>query len=91
MMIVSELFIRRIEGLWHNHVVQRGQAGASVPRIAWQFVRTRVLVASFIYLLGMIISLCSPVNHSILCLHLPRPSTVREKRVTFLCNHYQVW
>ncbi|XP_043289831.1 ATP-binding cassette sub-family C member 12-like isoform X2 [Venturia canescens] len=51
----------RIEGLWHTHVVKCGQAGASVPRIAWQFVRTRILVASFIYLLGLIISFCTPM------------------------------
>ncbi|XP_015584706.1 multidrug resistance-associated protein 9 isoform X2 [Cephus cinctus] len=54
----------RLEGLWHAHVVERGQAGASVPRIAWKFVRTRVLVASFVYLLGMLMSLMSPVRHS---------------------------
>lgn len=52
----------RLDGLWHTHVVERGQAGASVPHIAWKFVRTRVLVASFIYLLGMLTSLLSPVS-----------------------------
>ncbi|CAG5088729.1 Similar to ABCC12: ATP-binding cassette sub-family C member 12 (Homo sapiens), partial [Cotesia congregata] len=51
----------RIDTLWHNHVVERGQAGASVPRIAWHFVKTRVLVSSFIYFLGMLIALTSPI------------------------------
>ncbi|XP_057332166.1 ATP-binding cassette sub-family C member 11-like isoform X1 [Microplitis mediator] len=51
----------RIDTLWHNHVVERGQAGASVPKIAWHFVKTRVLVSSFIYFLGMFIALSSPI------------------------------
>ncbi|XP_046423906.1 ATP-binding cassette sub-family C member 12-like isoform X1 [Neodiprion fabricii] len=51
----------RLDGLWHAHVVERGQAGASVPRIAWKFVRTRVLMASFIYMLGTLISLIGPI------------------------------
>lgn len=51
----------RIHGLWHSHIVKKGQAGASVPKIAWQFIQTRVLIASLIFFLGMIIALCSPV------------------------------
>ncbi|KAK0082416.1 hypothetical protein PV325_010425 [Microctonus aethiopoides] len=51
----------RIHGLWHSHIVKKGQAGASVPKIAWQFIQTRVLIASLIYFLGMIIALCSPI------------------------------
>ncbi|XP_011301342.1 multidrug resistance-associated protein 9 isoform X2 [Fopius arisanus] len=51
----------RIDSLWHNDIVKRGQAGASVPSIAWQFVKTRVLISSLIHLLGMIIALCSPI------------------------------
>ncbi|XP_015127740.1 multidrug resistance-associated protein 9 [Diachasma alloeum] len=51
----------RIDSLWHNDIVKRGQSGASVPSIAWQFVKTRVLVSSLIHLLGMIIALCSPI------------------------------
>ncbi|XP_012284060.1 multidrug resistance-associated protein 9 isoform X2 [Orussus abietinus] len=51
----------RLDGLWHAHVVERGQTGASVPLVAWRFVRTRVLVASFIYFLGMIMSLLNPI------------------------------
>ncbi|XP_063982837.1 ATP-binding cassette sub-family C member 5-like isoform X2 [Diachasmimorpha longicaudata] len=51
----------RIDSLWHNDIVKRGQSGASVPSIAWQFVKTRVLVSSLIHLVGMVIALCSPI------------------------------
>ncbi|XP_048504960.1 ATP-binding cassette sub-family C member 12-like isoform X2 [Athalia rosae] len=51
----------RLDGLWHAHVVERGQAGASVPHIAWKFVRTRVYMASVIYMMGTLIALLSPI------------------------------
>ncbi|OXU29329.1 hypothetical protein TSAR_006531 [Trichomalopsis sarcophagae] len=51
----------RLEGLLHAHFVEKGQAGASIPQVAWHFVRTRVIIGSIIYFVGSIISLAGPI------------------------------
>ncbi|XP_014203938.1 multidrug resistance-associated protein 5-like [Copidosoma floridanum] len=51
----------RLEALLHAHFVEKGQAGASIPRVAWHFVRTRVFIGSVIYLAGTLVSLAGPI------------------------------
>ncbi|XP_034940378.1 multidrug resistance-associated protein 9-like isoform X2 [Chelonus insularis] len=74
----------RLDALWHTHIVERGQAGASVPKIAWHFVRTRVLISSAIYFIGMLIALCSPI----LVLH--KIITATEDRIKMLAEHSNI-
>ncbi|KAL7290173.1 hypothetical protein TKK_0015884 [Trichogramma kaykai] len=51
----------RLESLLQAHFVEKGQAGASIPRVAWRFVRTRVLIGSFLHFLGTLLSLMGPI------------------------------
>ncbi|XP_058795165.1 ATP-binding cassette sub-family C member 12-like isoform X2 [Phymastichus coffea] len=51
----------RLEGLLHAQFVERGQAGASMVVVAWQFVRTRLIVGSVVHLLGTLVSLAGPI------------------------------
>lgn len=54
----------RLESLLHAQFVERGQSGASIAEVVWQFVRTRLLVGSVVHLFGTLISLAGPVSSS---------------------------
>ncbi|XP_069684662.1 ATP-binding cassette sub-family C member 12-like isoform X2 [Periplaneta americana] len=52
---------QRLHHIWREEGVRTGQLGSSLFTVMWRFVRTRVIVAVFIYIVGLAFSIQGPV------------------------------
>lgn len=51
--------------MWNEELLRKGFENASLRRVAWRFVRTRVLVGISIYFLSLICGFLGPVSEKI--------------------------
>lgn len=49
----QSFFNCRIEHIWNEEIQQKGLSEASLIRVVWKSVRTRVIVQAFVYLLAL--------------------------------------
>lgn len=55
----------RIEFMWNEELLRKGFENASLRRVAWRFVRTRVLVGILVYFLSLVCGFIGPVSQNI--------------------------
>lgn len=48
--------------MWRDELLRHGHADASLKRVAWRFVRTRVLIHIGLYLISLVFGFLGPVN-----------------------------
>jgi hypothetical protein len=56
-----ELAIYRLGRMWNEEVKRRGLEDASLKRVTWKFVRSRVLVNIVLYLTSIVFGFIGPV------------------------------
>lgn len=62
----AEVNFKRVTRLWNEEVKQKGLDNASMVRILWRGVKTRILFGIFFLLLSQVISFLGPVRKTIL-------------------------
>lgn len=68
---------KRLLGIFKDEKQTRGTNG-SMMKVAWNFCKTRVIIASVFYTLSTLLSLCAPVIFLRLTLNLLRQETARD-------------
>ena len=61
----ADVNFKRITRLWNEEVIQKGLENASMHRVLWRAVRTRVSFGIFFLLASQLVSFLVPVSENI--------------------------
>ena len=73
----AEVNFKRITRLWNDEVKQKGLENASMHRVIWRAVRTRISFGIFFLLASQLVNFLVPVSKNVVILiDLQKPSTI---------------
>lgn len=59
---ISIIKISRLEELWNEELRSKGADKASLQRVAWRFIRTRVYFGLFLFIFTLLLGFAGPVS-----------------------------